>query len=121
MLGHYSNSATELAPLTDTTPELLAVAFKGLQKIYRPGFLYKRAGVMLGDFAPASSLTMRLWGQAEHDRMRRVMQAVDALNTRLGRDTIRCGLHPLEGQWSMKAARRSPRYTTQWSELLDVH
>src|SRR6185369_16612969 len=87
--NHYANSvAIELAPYTDTTPELLAAAFKGLQKIYRPGFLYKRAGVMLGDFAPASSLTLRLWGQAEHDRMRRVMQAVDALNHRLGRDTI---------------------------------
>jgi DNA polymerase V len=120
--GRYSNSATaSLAPMTDTTAELLAEAVKGLRTIYKQGFLYKRAGVMLSDLEPSQTLTLRLWGQDQHDKARRLMSAVDDVNARFGRDTVRCGATLGSGQWRMKQENRSGRFTTRLNEALIVN
>lgn len=81
----YSNSATfELAYSTDSTDELLGWAFKGLEEIYRPGYWYKKAGIMLNRLAPADGLSMRLFGDERFERSRRVMKAVDDINRKFG-------------------------------------
>ena len=117
----YSNSATfELAYSTDSTNELLTWALKGLEQIYRPGFRYKKAGVMLNKLAPAEQLSMRLFGDGRFEKSRRVMKAVDAINARHGRNTIRFGAVPTEGRWETKFLRRSRCYTTRLEEVLRV-
>lgn len=117
----YANAITiELACATNTTDELLAWALKGLVQIYRPGFRYKKAGVMLLNLRPAERLTARLFGQADFERAQRVMRAVDDINRRLGRDTIRFGAANPAGRWQTKALRRSRRYTTCLEEVLKL-
>lgn len=117
----YSNSATfELAYSTDSTEELLAWAFKGLEKIYHPGYRYKKAGVMLNRLAPADALSMRLFGDEKFEKSRRVMKAVDEINAKCGRDAIRfCTARPGR-RWETKFLRRSQRYTTCLGEVLRV-
>jgi len=70
--AQYRNSATfELAYSTDSTDELLAWALKGLEQIYRPGYRYKKAGVMLNRLSPAGQLSMRLFGDERFEKSRR--------------------------------------------------
>jgi len=118
----YGNSATyELASPTDTTGELAWWAQRGLTQIYRRGYLYKKAGVILGGLRPAGALSMRTHGDEQFERARRAMRAVDALNRRHGRDTVRCGLpRAPDGRWPTKLLLRSPRYTTRLDEVLRV-
>jgi DNA polymerase V len=117
----YSNSAThELAYATDSTDELLSWALKALVRIYRPGYRYKKAGVMLNRLAPADQLTMRLFGADRFEKSRRVMKAVDEINARHGRDTVRFGAARPGGRWETKFLRRSRRYTTCLNEVLRV-
>jgi DNA polymerase V len=118
----YGNSVTyELASPTDTTGELVWWAQRALTEIYRRGYLYKKAGVMLNGLLPAGTLTKRMHGDEQFERARRAMQAVDALNRRHGRDTIRCGLpRSPDGRWPTKFLMRSPRYTTRLKEVLRV-
>ncbi len=117
----YSNSATsELAYSTDSTAELLEWALRALERIYRAGYRYKKAGVMLNGLSLAEGLTMRLFGDKRFEKSRRLMKAVDGINTRFGRDTVRFGVAPPGGRWQMKFPRRSRRYTTCLSEVLRV-
>ncbi len=117
----YANTVTfELAWATDTTDELLAWALKGLAQIYRPGYRYKKAGVMLLNLKPTAQLSARLYGQSDYERAQRVMRAVDDINRRLGRDTIRFGVVNPAGRWQTKALRRSRRYTTCLREVLHI-
>jgi DNA polymerase V len=117
----YSNSATsELAYSTDSTEELLGWALKGLEQIYRPGFRYKKAGVMLNRLTPADGLSMRLFGDERFEKSRRVMRAVDEINNRFGRHTVRFSAARPAGRWETKFLRRSRRYTTCLSEVLRV-
>jgi len=117
----YSNSVTlEVAPKTDSTPELREMAFKGLVAIFRAGYRYKKAGVLLSDLVPADTLTLPLWDREQSERMKRMMTAVDELNGKFGRDAVRCGMFALKGRWSTRVGQRSPRYTTRWGELMRV-
>ncbi|MBX3277516.1 MAG: Y-family DNA polymerase [Acidobacteria bacterium] len=117
----YVGSATlQLAPLTDATPEMLAVAACGLESIFRPGRRYKKAGVTLGELAPIETLTRRLWGDDENERMKILMQTVDCLNAKFGRDVLRWGMFVNQGTWRTRFGKRSPRYTTKWMEILQI-
>ena len=116
--AQYSNSAT--FELTDSTDELLAWALKGLEQIYLPGYRYKKAGVMLNRLSPAEQLSMRLYGDERFEKSRRVMKAVDEINARHGRSTIRFGAAPAKGRWETKFLRRSRCYTTRLDEVLRV-
>jgi DNA polymerase V len=117
----YSNADTaELAYSTDSTDELIACALKSLEKIYRAGYRYKKAGVFLNRLTPADQLSMRLFGDERFERSRRVMKAVDEINGKYGRGTVRFGAARPGGKWETKFLRRSPRYTTCLNEVLRV-
>jgi len=101
----------------------------GLQAIYRPGYRYAKAGVMLLDLSPATRLQQEL--ALEDDVVdpgsRRLMQALDAVNQRYGRGTVSLASAGLANsgqsgagdrrQWRMKQERRTPGYTTDWDGL----
>lgn len=118
----YSNTITyQLASPTDTTQELLDWVWRGLEQIYRPGFRYKKAGVMLNHLTPADQLSRRLFGDEAFERGRRLAQAIDEINRRYGRDTVRVGATQPDGRWRTKFLRRSSRYTTHLREVLHAH
>ena len=117
----YGNSVTyELTYSTDSTQELLAWALKGLGQIYRPGYRYKKAGVILNRLAPADQLSRRFFGDERFERSRRVHKAVDEINRRHGRDTVRFGTAQPTGRWQTKFLKRSKCYTTSLKDVLCV-
>lgn len=117
----YSGSLTlQLAPMTNITNDIQAIAFKALETVYRKDMRYKKAGVMLGDLVPDYGLPQPLWETGRNERMRELMAKVDLLNRRFGRETVQCGAFISDGKWQMQMNSRSPRYTTRWDELLKV-
>jgi hypothetical protein len=65
-------------------------------------------------------LNVRLFGDDRFEQSRRVMKAVDEINARRGRDTIRFGAVISGGRWETKFLRRSRCYTTRLDEVLKV-
>lgn len=125
----YSRSIT--VPLRLPSSDTLAIvnaALSGLDRIYRAGFDYAKAGVMLLDLQPAAQGQQELElgdDAVAHERKQaRLMCALDAVNDRFGRGTLTlgsAGLSQAPGRrWTMRQERRTPRYTTCWDELLTV-
>ncbi len=96
------------------------VASQATENLYRAGYCYKKAGVMLNALVPSDQLTLRMFHQDSWERSRRVSAAMDEINKKYGRHTIRYGSVKTEGRWQMKAAHRSPHYTTRLNELLTI-
>jgi len=120
-VAQYAKALTlNVAPKSDNTWELRELAFNGLARIYRPEYGYRRAGVTLGALVLADMVAKRLWADEWYERQRRLMAAVDHLNGKYGRDTVRCGIFPTAGQWRTRFAKRSLRYTTRWPEICGV-
>ncbi|MYL23957.1 DUF4113 domain-containing protein [Halomonas alkaliantarctica] len=109
---------------TDDSRDLIAAAVQGLRHLWRKGYRYQKAGVMLLDLTPKANrqltLTETPQTATEAKRSERLMAAVDKLNRELGKGTIQLGLPRQHNAWALRSERRTPRYTTHWRELLSV-
>lgn len=119
---YYSNSATYASIYaSDINYELQKWAFSCLDKIFRTGFHYRKAGVILSGLVPADELTERIFDEKKWERFRLVMKAIDEVNRKFGRDTVRFGLPSSNNIWRGKSEWRSNRYTTRFKEIATVH
>ena len=103
------------------TGAMLDAAHRILNRIFKQGPAYAKAGVMLFDLAPRSRRQSSLFDDGKADARREdLMAAVDGINRRFGRGALRFGSEgPADGQadWHMRQERRSPGMTTKWDEL----
>lgn len=122
--AQYSRSMVVplLRPCSDTAA-IVSAAIQGLRAIYQPGFNLAKAGVMLVDLQPASEGQLELSledDEPERDRAR-LMQALDVINDRWGKGTMRMGSAKARraphGNWETKQERRTPAYTTEWAAM----
>lgn len=118
----YANGITmSLAEPTDDTRALVAAALAGLKRIYRPGFWYKKAGVMLMEIGPKSIRQFSLFDDPPRpDWPGKLMKTLDALNQSFGRDTVFLASSGIRHRWEARFEARTPRYTTRWTELPKV-
>jgi DNA polymerase V len=114
----YSNSLTlHLPVVTDSTSELIGCALQGIRAIYRDGYLYKKAGVMLTGLVPASQSQTDLFDSKDRGKSDRLMSALDSINDRWGAGTLHYASSGITKAWKTQFHRRSPAYTTDWDEL----
>lgn len=116
----YNNSAQiTLSPPTAYTPDLIKTALELLRDLWLPGFEFKKAGVMFADIMDEGDVPLNLIETNYLDDERKALiDAVDKINRRCGRDTVFFASSGIRKDWQMKRARLSPSYTTRWSDLL---
>ena len=114
----YSGSGqASIVPATDDTFDLINCATGILNKIWKRGFRYARAGVILTDLAPRGQAQPSLLDRRDTDRSRRLMTAMDAVNSGMGRGTLRPGTAAAGKEWRMRQESRTPAYTTQLADV----
>ena len=119
---HDAGKVVRLPVGTADTGRLNAAAQAALRIIWRPGFRYKKAGVVFLELVQADRVQGGLFDEPDDARSHVRMRAVDGLNHRFGRGTIAFGV-PTGGErqtWRMRRDLLSPRYTTRFDELLAV-
>lgn len=115
---HYYNAATiELPVSSQSTRELLGYALKAVDGIFRPGYRYKKAGVLLHGLLPVSQVQPSMIDTIDRRREECLMSAVDGINNRLGNGIIRFAAEGLKQPWRLKADNLTPAYTTRWSDI----
>ena len=84
--------------------------------MFKPEYAYKKAGVVLSEISP---VTHRQGDLLEPVRVSntRLMAALDTLNQRFGRGTVKVSTQGAYTQWQMRQERKSPNYTTDWQDL----
>lgn len=114
--GYYSNSCmTSLPVAAGYTPTLIQAAHACLHRIYRSGYRYAKAGVVLLDLVPAVQTDLFLEPNPRHVAL---MGAIDGINRRLGTDSVYfAAAQHRHHSWSGRCELRSPSYTTKWSDI----
>ena len=121
--AQYSRSMTvPLRRPSSDTAAIIGAALAGLRAIYRPGFKYAKAGVMLMSLQSDSvqQCELALDDSGNPTDRQNLMSALDSLNERYGRGTVLMASAGLDGErrnWSMKQERRTPGYTTCWEDM----
>lgn len=114
-------STYELEEASSFTPELIKLALKELDQIYKPNY-YKKSGISFTKLIPESSYQYNFFKGKKYSstKIRNLMETVDKLNNIWGRGTLRIGAEGISQGWRAKAELHSPRYTTRWNELLEL-
>jgi DNA polymerase V len=110
-------SVVELPYPTNDTRELIAHASQAVQRFFRPGVSYAKAGVILQHIVDQEHFTKDLFSPEEHASSAEVMRALDKINTIMGRNTVRLARTQQSQQWKMRQRYLTPRYTTDWQAL----
>ena len=110
-------------PLTQATSDtirLTRAALWGLKRIYRPGFAYQKAGVMLMDLHSEDQVQGVLFATVAPARPA-LMDVIDRANARWGSGSLKLASEGVKKPWQMKRERKTPSYTTRWDELPRVN
>jgi len=117
---YYGSHAVHLPVASADTGRLIEAARDALKAAWKPGFSYKKAGIMLLDLCPASRVQGDLWTAPDSTRSQALMTALDSINRDFGRDTVGYASAGRQKAWGLRSDQKSPRYTTCWHELLRV-
>lgn len=103
---------------TDNTAKLVNAAVRGLGEIYRMEFNYKKSGVLLMGLQPKGAIQAALFDDpTEQAKSAKLMQVMDSINRRMGKGSLTIAASGVQQRWAMRRDRKSPDYTTDWSEL----
>jgi len=117
-IPQFSGSRVITLPqATSCTPTLIKAGLQELTTLYKQGYQYNKAGIMLTELSNAALHQQNLFVPSEDARNKPLMEALDQVNDRWGRDTLRYCSSGIARGWSMKQVWKSPAYTTSWAEL----
>lgn len=111
-----------LSEPTDDTMLIAQAAHNGLRSIFRTGFAFKRAGIIIPETVPRQAAQPSIFGDAaDRDKRRRLMAVLDTLNaSSLSHDSIHIASYmPVES--CVKCEMRSPNYSTRISDIIKVN
>lgn len=122
---YYGRSSTVALPVpSNYTPTFITHAMEELSKIFKPGIQYYKAGVFLSEITSEDAIQQHLFLENHNSQIstqKEVSNAIDSVRTRFGKRLISFGAMGLGNSWTMKSENRTPRYSTELSEILVAH
>lgn len=115
---YYGQGHAKFLTGTADTIRIIRAAHEVIDEIYRPGYEYKKAGVILNHIVPASENQLSLWEQQQDNE--KLNQVMDLINKKYGAYTIKSAACGIDHRWKTVADYLSQRYTTDWNELLKI-
>lgn len=116
---HYESRLVKLSVPTDSTLELTKYASGLLRQIYRKGYAYKRAGVILSDISSKKGTQRDMFDTTDRDKHDRLMKTVDGLNASFGRHKIVPAAAGMKF-FKMNREHLSKKFTTDWENIIRV-
>ncbi|MDA9630289.1 Y-family DNA polymerase [Flavobacteriaceae bacterium] len=116
----YQNSCVLPLPYATNSSILLSKhAVTGLQKIFKKGVHYKKAGVMIMGLIPTEKRQLSIF-QNNNNKHLTLMQSVDRIHKRFGPHRIKLANQDLNRTWKMKQEHLSQRFTTELNEIITI-
>lgn len=117
----YANGViVDLPYPTDDVRLLTKAAVDALDRVFRPGFNYSKAEVLLLNLCQPGEYSDDLFAISQSAEATRVMAVLDEINGRWGRGTLRAASVPTNPDWSMRREMMSQSYTTKLDQLWKV-
>lgn len=115
---YHPSVVVPMSTPSDSTMVVVKAAMDGLRAIYRAGFRYKKFGVLLMGLQPKNCVQTDLFADnGDQDKSDRLMQAMDAINRKMGKGALTVAGSGTKQRWAMRRERKTPSYTTDWNEL----
>ncbi|MFI3316981.1 MAG: Y-family DNA polymerase [Rikenellaceae bacterium] len=104
---------------TQSTIQLASAAMRALRDMFKEGYGYKKAGVILYDIRPSSGVQSSLFDSTDHTKHSKLMEHLDSINSHYGKNSVRLGVQNSDKN-RVSSEYLSPYYTTKWSDIIKV-
>ncbi len=105
---------------TNDTAEIITAAKKILERIFTPHRRYKKCGIVLIDLVAENEPVSDLFLSKENPKRKALMQTVDMLNGRYGKNRLFFGAMGTSSSWKSRSREHSGHNTTEWNHLPTV-
>ena len=105
---------------TNDSMEIVKVAIKGLESIYRDDCIYKKAGVIVGRIVSQEQTQLSLFDSLDREQRKSINTAVDKINANMGKNKVKLAVQGNGRKWRLKQEKISPCYTTRFTDILEV-
>ena len=113
-------TVTQLHVPTNDSMEIVKVAIKALESIYRGDCIYKKAGVVVSRTVPQEQTQLSLFDSLDRGKRENINIAVDKVNSLMGKNKVHLAVQGNGRKWKIKQERLSPCYTTRFADILEV-
>lgn len=121
LLQYAQNRVIKLPVASNSDFELCRYAKAALKEIFKAGYHYKKAGVVLSGIVPEANVQTSLFDIVDRERQAKALQSMDDLNAVYGRDKVRIGAQGFERKWKLRQERLSPCYTTRMEDVITIN
>lgn len=105
---------------SNSSNEIVKFAMWALKEIYKPGYQYMKAGVMVLDLVRQENIQLGLFDTRDRKKESRLMHMLDTTNQSFGKDIVRYATQSYSHQWHLQAKYVSPCYTTRIDQIMKV-
>ena len=116
----YQSQAISIPVATSSVSELIHYSRKILQNIYREGYLYKKAGVIVTDIVPENNIQLNIFDKCDRDKQQKVLNVLDRINLKYGPQLLKIASQGSGRKWKLKNEYISKQYTTNMNDLIQV-
>lgn len=117
---YFQNCVVKLPVPTNNTPEIVHYALIALRNIYRKGYFFKKAGVIIIDIVPDSAIQQNMFDNVDRERQKKLMKVVDRLNSGFNRNNLTLAVQGGRRKWKLKQELLSPCSTTRLSDIINI-
>jgi DNA polymerase V len=117
---YFRSIDLNLPVATNSSAEIIKYALKALDIIYKPGYKFKKAGIMVLDLVPEKEVQSALFDNVDRGKNKKLMTALDDVNTSFGKDLVKFAVQGYSKKWKLKQEKLSPCYTTQLEQILTI-
>ncbi|NQW37059.1 MAG: Y-family DNA polymerase [Flavobacteriales bacterium] len=117
---YYRTIVVKTAYPTNSSIDLIKYAIRGLDNIFKEGYHYKKAGIIVMGLTPEGTKQFTMFTD-ENPKHASIMKTIDSLNNAIGQNKVKFGSQDMGRMWKMKQESLSPRYTTNINEIIEVY
>lgn len=120
-LPQYSRSSVVTLPTPSNSSSIIAkYAAAVLESIFKPGYHYKKAGVIVMQIIPQNQVQLNLFDTIDIKKEHQLFEVIDRLNNSFGSGTVKLAAQGTGKKWKLKQEKISKKYTTNWDDLLEI-
>lgn len=121
-LPQYDNSLIITLPTpTNDVTELIHYARLALKNIYKAGYRYKKAGVIVMDIEPQDSVQQNLFDERDRMKHEKVMEVMDKVHKKYGTRILKVAAQGTGKKWALKSEYLSKQYTTNPDDFIEIY
>lgn len=115
---YFQNSVVKFPVATHSTMEIVGYALIALRHIYKKGYQFKKAGVIITEIVPDTAIQTDLFDGLDRRKQTRLMEVVDRLNNGFKKNNLRLAIQEGGRKWRLRQELLSPCYTTRITDIL---